>query len=69
MRIVKRIRHDIKMRKLNKKLDEIFDKMKQHESDVDATEWLRWANLGLMYTMAMETEVEKYHSYLSQKRV
>lgn len=59
-KIVRRIQHNVKMKRLNKKIDYVFGKMKEHEKNTDSREWRSWAQLNLMYIMLMSNEVEKY---------
>lgn len=60
MYIIKRIKHDIKMRRLNRNIDYALSKMKQHESDVDSREWKSWAHLNLMYLMLLTDEMNTF---------
>lgn len=59
-KIVRRIQHNVKMKRLNKKIDYVFGKMKECEKNTDSREWRSWAQLNLMYIMLMSNEVEKY---------
>lgn len=54
--IIKTIKHEIKMRRLRKKIDYVLSKMKEHEDDTDPSEWKAWANLGLLYLKLLSNE-------------
>ncbi len=68
MRLLRRIQHDIKMKKLHKKFDYVIGKMKEHENDVDSREWKSWANLNLLYLMLMDKEVNEYGQKIKKGR-
>ena len=57
---IEKIQHNVKMRRLHKKFNYVVGKMKEHEHDVDLTEWKQWATLNLIYLMLMDNEINQY---------
>lgn len=60
MKILRRIKHAVKMNRLQKKFNYAIGKMKEHEQDADQSEWKSWANLNMAYLMLMVQEVNEY---------
>lgn len=56
MKTLKRIHHDIKMRRLRKKFHYAIGKAVEHERDADPTEWKSWETLAMMYLQLMLDE-------------
>lgn len=60
MAMLRRIKHDMKMRRLRKNSNYAIGKMKEHEQDVDSSEWKKWASLNLVYLGLMINETNEY---------
>lgn len=58
MILLKKIKHNTKMKRLRKKFNYVIGKMEENKHDTD--EWKSWANLNLVYLMLMEKEVIEY---------
>ena len=57
---IEKIQHNMKMRRLHKKINYVIGKMKEHAKDADSTEWKKWAELNLLYLLLMVDEVNQY---------
>lgn len=68
MAILRRIQHDIKMRRLRKNFNYVIGKMKEHEQDADPSEWKKWASLNLVYLGLMEIEVNEYALKIGRRK-
>lgn len=67
MMILRKFQHDMKMRRLRKKIDYVFRKMREHEKDNDPQVWRAWAQLNLVYLGLLDQEVIEYERFLKNK--
>ena len=64
---IEKIQHNIKMRRLRKKINYVIGKMKEHKKDADSMAFIQWANLNLPYLMLMDNEVNQYSSKIKSR--
>lgn len=67
MTILREFQHYMKMRRLRKKINYAFRKMREHEKDADSQEWRTWAQLNLVYLRLLDLEVSEYECFLKNK--
>ena len=58
---IETIKHNIKMRFLERRFDSVLNKMKKHEGDTDTIEWKKWSLLGIDCLKAMDREQYNYY--------
>lgn len=59
-KLLLRIRHKRKLKRLQRSFDYTIGKMREHTHDIDPTEWTQWVKLGMAYLVMMDEELTKY---------
>lgn len=63
-KLLLRIQHERRLRRLIRKFNYAIGKMRDYEYDIDSTEWLLWAQSVLVYSAEIDNEVIKYAQIL-----